>query len=154
MRRLNIILLFFISVTGWTQDKVSPYGKFLITSVGRRERTGRIRIIDDMPDVGKYILISQGCVTFDNLTLKIHSVVYEQFTESEYMLATGGSGQGPSTFNDIGFLGTVLHSFRFNYDASSHNWVDNLFIQAVDVLTDTKYLISGNGYKYFCEKID
>jgi hypothetical protein len=47
MRRLNIVLLFFISVAVWTQDKVnpSPYGNFLITSVGRIERSGRMRII-------------------------------------------------------------------------------------------------------------
>jgi hypothetical protein len=154
MRRLNILLLFFISVAVWTQDKVSPYGNFLITSVGRIERSGRMWIINDMPDVGKHVLITQDSVTFDNVTLKIRNIVHEQFTESEYMLATGGSGQGASTFNDIGFSGTVLHYFRFQYDASSHNWVDNLFIQAIDVLTDTKYLISGNGYKYFCEKID
>jgi hypothetical protein len=154
MRQLNIVLLFLISVAVWTQDNGSPYGEFLITSVGDRGRTGRIQIIDGMPDVGKHVLINQDSVTFDNVTLKIRDIVHELFTESEYMRATGGSGQGPSTFSDIGFQGTALHSFRFHYDASSHNWVDNLFIQSIYVLTDINYMIHGNGYVYFCEKIN
>jgi hypothetical protein len=74
--------------------------------------------------------------------------------QSEYMLWTGGSAQGPSTFNDIGFQGKVLHYFRYDTFPAGHNWVDNLFIQYIEVLSDREYLISGNRYEYFCEKID
>jgi hypothetical protein len=98
-------------------------------------------------------LITPDSVTFDGVTLKIGHIVHEQFTESEYMLWTSGSGQGLSTFNDIGFQGTVLHYFRFQYE-TEHNWVDNLFIQSINVLSDRKYLIAGNYHEYFCEKID
>jgi hypothetical protein len=157
MWSVKIVLLFYLcAVAVWAQDEVSPYGNFLITSVGRTEKTGRIRILNDMPDVGKYVLITPDSVTFDGVTLRIRNIVHEQFTESEYMLWTGGSAQGSSTFNDIGFQGTVLHYFRFQYDTfpGEYNWVDNLFIQCIEVLSDRRYLISGNYYEYFCEKID
>jgi hypothetical protein len=108
-----------------------------------------------MPDIGKHVLITPDAVTFDTVTLKIRNIVHEQFAESEYKLYTGGSGQGPSTFSDIDFQGTVLHSFRFHYDTrGEHDWGANLFIQAIDILSDTKYLIAGNGYCYFCTKIE